>query len=272
MQNEQGNRFKRRTVAMDELKQKQKAKIFRRRVTYVVLFLSLTVLFTAICFVVFFKIKTVEIEGESRYSNEQIIEALSVEYGDNLYSFSATEAEAELSLNLPYLNKVIIERDLPSTLIIHVEEKKPDMYVEINGQKYLLTDDMQILEYTDEPSKLYGLLMLRMDAETVGRCIVGEKLVFADERTGDVISQAYADISAAGATARVNYIDANNRFGIYIGLDGKYDVYMGDINEFDTKLSFAVGIADKLLTVAEDNTGGDIDVSEINEGVYTPKR
>lgn len=272
MQSEQGNRFKRRSVTLSELKQKQKTKRLRRRVFYIALFLSLVLVFTAICFGVFFKIKTVEVEGESRYSNEQIIEALSVEYGDNLYSFSTSEKEAELSLSLPYLNKVIIERSLPSTLIIHIEEKKPDMYVEISGQKYLLTDDMQILEYTSDTSKLYGLLKLRMNPETVGRCIVGEKLVFADERTGDVISQAFADIRAAGVTARVSYIDANNRFGIYIGLDGKYDVYMGDVNEFDTKLSFAVGIADKLLTVAEDNTGGNIDVSEINEGVFTPKR
>ncbi len=271
MQGEQGNRFKRRTVAMDELKQRQQNKKLRRRVFYASLFFVLIAVFTAVCFIVFFKIKTVEVEGVSRYTEEQIIEAFGVEYGSNLYSFTASDKETELVLELPYLNKVIIERDLPSTIVIHVEEKKPDMYVEISGEKYLLTDNMQILEYTDEPAKLYGLLKLDMEPETVGRCIVGEKLLFADVRTGDIIAQAFSDIRAAKLTSRVTYIDANNRFGIYIGIDGKYDIYMGDIDEFDTKLAFAAGIVDKLATLPEGSENGDIDVSEINKGIFTPK-
>lgn len=271
MQGEQGNRFKRRTVAMDELKQRQQSKKTRRKIFYIGLFLVLITVFSAVCFVVFFKINTIEVEGVSRYTEEQIIEALNVEYGTNLYSFSATDKEKELVLELPYLNKVIIERDLPSTIVVHVEEKKPDMYVEISGDKYLLTDNMQILEYTDDSSKYYGLLKLRMDPETVGRCIVGEKLLFADVRTGDVIAQAFSDIRAASITSRITYIDANNRFGIYIGIDGKYDVYMGDIDEFDTKLAFAMGIVEELATLSSDEQHGSIDVSEINKGIFTPK-
>lgn len=270
MQSEQGNRFKRRTVAMDELKQRQQSKKLRRKIFYFGLFFVLIAVFTSVCFVVFFKIKTIEVEGVSRYTEEQIIEAFEVEYGKNLYSFSASDKEARLVLELPYLNKVIVERDLPSTIVIHVEEKKPDMYVEISGDKYLLTDNMQILEYTDDSSKYYGLLRLQMEPETVGRCIVGEKLLFADVRTGDVIAKAFSDINAAKLTPRISYIDANNRFGIYIGIDGKYDVYMGDIDEFDTKLAFAIGIVEKLATLSPEEQSGKIDVSEINKGIFTP--
>ena len=271
MQAEQGTRFKRKPVAMDELKQRQQSRRLRRKVFYIALFVVLVAVFTAVCFIVFFKIKTIKVEGESRYTYEQIAEAFGVEEGKNLYSFSSSEREKSMALDLPYLNKVIIERDLPSTVVIHIEEKKPDMYVEISGDRYLLTDSMQILEYTDSPSKLYGLMKLRMEPETVGRCIVGEKLLFSDERTGDVVAQAFSDISAANLASRVTYIDANNRFGIYIGLDGKYDIYMGDINEFDTKLAFAAGIVDKLSTLSGNTEDGEIDVSEINKGIFTPR-
>lgn len=271
MQSEQGNRFTKRAVAMDELKQRQQSKRLRRRAFYIGLFFVLIAVFSAVCFIVFFKIKNVRIEGATRYTEEEIIEALDVEFGENLYSFNASDKERELVFKLPYLNEVIVERVLPSTVVVHVEEKQPDMYVEISGDKYLLTDSMQILEYTDDAAKLYGLLKLQMDPETVGRCIVGEKLEFADTRTGDAIASAYAEISKAGLSERVNYIDANNRFGIYIGVDGKYDVYMGDVEEFDTKLAFAAGIVDKLSTLSEGENGGDIDVSEINKGIFTPR-
>ncbi len=271
MQQEHAYHIKRRPVDIDRIRQEQQAKAMRRTVFYIGLFLVLTVLCIAVCFLVFFKLETVVIEGSSRYGDEEILAAFGIEAGENLYSFDAGELETELVKALPYLSKVEIERDLPSTVVIHVSEKKPDMFVEIEGDRYLLTDNMQILEYTSDPAKLYGLLRLDMEPETVARCIVGEKLLFSDIRTGDIISEAYADIARAGVSNRIDYIDANNRFGIYIGIDGKYDIYMGDIEEFDTKLAFAIGILEKLGSVAGDKEQGTIDVSEINKGVFIPK-
>lgn len=271
MQSEQQNRFKRRAVDLDDLKHRQQSKRIRRRIFYVSLFAVMCVVFTAVCFLVFFKIETVTVEGTSRYSDEEIIAAFGVDYGENLYSFDADELEQVLVAELPYINSVIIERDLPSTVILHIEEKEPSMYVELSGEQYLLTDDMHILEYTDDPSKLAGILKLAMEPETVSRCIVGEKLQFADNRTGDIIAEAYAFIKDAGLVKRVEYIDANNRFAIYLGLDSKYEVYMGDIVEFDTKLAFAAGIADKLATLEEDKGQGKIDVSDVEKGIFTPE-
>ena len=271
MQSENQGRYKRRALDLDEIKQRQQNKRLRRRVFYIVLFSVLVLIFTAVCFIVFFKIKTVTIEGAARYTEEEILAAFGVEEGTNLYAFDSDELEQALITSLPYINNVIIERDLPSTVIIHVEEKEPCMYVEINEEKFLLTDDMHILEYTASQDKLYGLLRVNMEPKTVSRCIVGEKLAFADKRTGDVISQAYKEIISADLLDRVGYIDANNRFGIYIGLDDCYDVYMGGIDEFDTKLSFAKGIADKLHSLDKDTEKGKIDVSEINKGIFTPE-
>ena len=272
MQQERAYRIKRKPVGIDRVRREQQAKATRRTIFYVGLFLVLTILFIAVCFLVFFKLETVVIEGSSRYSEEEILSVFGVETGENLYSFNAGELETKLVKNLPYLSEVKIDRDLPSTIVIRISEKKPDMYVEISGDRYLLTDNMQILEYTSDPSKLYGLLRLDMEPETVFRCIVGEKLLFSDARTGDVLTKAFADINEIGITNRVDYIDANNRFGIYIGLDGKYQLYMGDIEEFDTKLAFAMGILEKLSTIPESKEEGIIDVSEINKGVFIPKQ
>lgn len=271
MQSENQGRYKRRALDLDEIKQRQQSKRVRRRVFYVALFSALVLVSTAVCFFVLFKIKTVTVEGVTRYSEDEILAAFDVADGSNLYSFDADNMEKKLVSELPYINSVIIERDLPSTVVIHVEEKDPCMYVELNEEKYLLTDDMHILEYTASADKLYGLLRISMEPKTVRRCIVGEKLAFMDIRTGDIIAQAYSEIIKAGLLSRVEYIDANNRFGIYIGLDDCYEVYMGDIYEFDTKLSFAKGIADKLHSLGGAKEKGKIDVSEINKGIFTPE-
>ncbi len=255
-------------MKMDDMLNKQRSKELRRKVFYLALFVVILAVAVSVCFLVFFKIKTVQIEGSGRYTEDVILQSLGVKKGNNLYSFDVEEKEKELVHKLPYINGVIIERKLPSTIIVHIKECKPSMYVDLEGDKYLLTDSMQILEYTQDETKLQGLMRIDMEPETVARCIVGETLLFTDERTGTVVEEAYSTILSQGLEKRVSAIDANNRFGIYLTIDAGYRVYMGDIGEFSTKLAFADGIIKKLPTVPGENASGTIDVSEINKGVF----
>ncbi len=261
-------RFRSRSMKMDDMLNKQRTKELRRKAFYLILFVVIFALAVAVCFIVFFKVKTVQIEGSGRYTEDVILEALGVEKGNNLYSFDVEEKEKELVRKLPYINGVTIERKLPSTVIVHIKECKPTLYVDLEGENYLLTESMQILEYTQDETKLQGLVRIDMEPETVARCIVGENLIFTDKRTGDVVEEAYSTIVSYGLEKRVSSIDANNRFGIYLTVDGKYKVYMGDIGEFSTKLAFADGIIKKLSTIPGENESGTIDVSEINKGVF----
>lgn len=257
-------------MKMDDMLNKQHSKRLRRRVFYLVLFVAIFAVALAVCFLVLFKIKTIKIEGLGRYSNDRIIETLGIKEGTNLYAFDVEEKENALVHALPYINGVEIERQLPSTIIVHIKECQPSMYVNLKGDYYLLTDSMQILEHTNDETKLQGLMRVDMQPETVARCIVGENLLFSDERTGDVIKEAYSTIVNQGMERRVSSIDANNRFGIYLTIDAEYRVYMGDIGEFETKLAFAKGIVEKLPTIPGETSNGTIDVSEINKGIFRP--
>ncbi len=267
---QQPNRYRSRSMKMDEMLNKQHNKKLRRRVFYLVLFVAIFAVALAVCFVVFFNIKTIKIEGSAGYSDEEILAALGIEEGTNLYSFDVDEVESNLVHALPYINGAKIERKLPSTVVVHINECLPSMYVNLQGDYYLLTDSMQILEHTNDITKLQGLMRVDMKPETVSRCIVGENLLFSDKRTGEVIQEAYATVVKLGMGKRVLSIDANNRFGIYLTIDQDYRVYMGDIGEFETKLAFAKGIVEKLSTLEGQTGSGTIDVSEINKGVFRP--
>ncbi len=257
-------------MKMDEMLNKQHNKKLRRRVFYLVLFVAIFAVAVAVCFLVFFKINTIKIEGTAGYTEEEILTALDIKEGSNLYSFDVEDKESNLVHALPYINGVTIERKLPSTIIVHIKECMPSMYVNLEGDYYLLTDSMQILEHTTDITKLQGLMRVDMKPETVSRCIVGERLQFSDKRTGDVIKEAYSTVVKLEMEKRVLSIDANNRFSIYLTIDKDYKVYMGDIGEFETKLAFAKGIVEKLGTIQGETSAGTIDVSEINKGVFRP--
>ena len=70
----------------------------------------------------FFKVESVEVTGNSRYSAQEIQDACGVQLGDNLYLLSKPDMVQRLHQQLPYIDEVRITRRLPNTLCVQVTE------------------------------------------------------------------------------------------------------------------------------------------------------
>ena len=70
----------------------------------------------------FFKVESVEVTGNSRYSAQEIQDACGVQLGDNLYLLSKPDMVQRLHQRLPYIDEVRITRSLPNTLRVQVTE------------------------------------------------------------------------------------------------------------------------------------------------------
>ena len=70
----------------------------------------------------FFKVESVEVTGNSRYSAQEIQDACGVSLGDNLYLLSKPDMVQRLHQQLPYIDEVRITRRLPNTLCVQVTE------------------------------------------------------------------------------------------------------------------------------------------------------
>lgn len=97
-------------------------------------------IFVAASLTILFHIEEIKVEGDTRYSVEQIIEASEIEEGDNLWRTSAKEVSARVSTALPYVGRVRLKRSIPSTLTLEVEETSPKYAVK-SGKKYVLVDE-----------------------------------------------------------------------------------------------------------------------------------
>lgn len=90
------------------------------------LYLVLAVVVIAVVIVsgciVFFKVNQFEVEGNQRYSTEEIAKASGVSKGDNLFLVNKTETARKLLDELAYVRSVNIKRKLPDTLVITVAE------------------------------------------------------------------------------------------------------------------------------------------------------
>lgn len=98
----------------------------------------------------FFKVESVEVTGNSRYSAQEIQDACGVSLGDNLYLLSKPDMVQRLHQQLPYIDEVRITRSLPNTLRVQVTEFTTVYAVEQEGTVWLLTSGGKIVETAAE--------------------------------------------------------------------------------------------------------------------------
>ncbi len=253
-------RFVRKNTTMFDAQRRQEKKRVRRTVFYVFLFLAVSLVFLAVCVAVFLNVETVSVNGIERYTYEQIIEYVPIEIGDNIYSFDSDKIEENIMQALPYIGEVEIKRDLPTTVVINITEKKPYYAAELAGDTYLMSADLKVLEkLPDTSAESTGLATLSLTS--VRHCIVGNTLQFVDERTTDALMELYNSFEENFINTKIKGVDVRSRFDIYIDYDNRFQVYLGDTDNIDIKIRFLVGIIDEL----EEGTKGKIDISDHRE-------
>ena len=71
---------------------------------------------------VFFKVSRVDVQGNSLYSAEQVVQASGIEVGDNLLTLNKATVAGNIITQLPYVEKVSVGRSMPDAVILEVQE------------------------------------------------------------------------------------------------------------------------------------------------------
>ncbi len=97
--------------------------------------------------IVFFKINTVEVEGNVHYTEEEIVDASGVNLGDNLLLTRDATVVARVLTQLPYVSSVALSHKLPDTLVITVAESDAQAAIyDGSGSWWLMDSSGKLLE------------------------------------------------------------------------------------------------------------------------------
>lgn len=239
-------RYTKSSIMLDEMQSRLEAKQRRRLVFYILLFSVIFLAFLAVSFFVFFRVREIDVTGNNMYTDEQILEFVSFHTGDNLFSFDASKAEANLRKNLPYLGSVSITRKLPSAVSIEVSERTEDLAYHLGDEIYLVSGDLQVLGRYGANEVIPDVTVLYAGA--VGKCIVGETLTFLDRRTEDNLKELYACLAANGLLKKVRSIDITSRFDITLNYEDRFTVYLASADNMDIKIKFLSAILERFGT------------------------
>lgn len=113
---------------------------------YVTIAAAFLVIAVILAMALFFKISDITVEGASRYTGGQIVEASGIELDDSIFFVSTGSAEIHIKDALPYIDSVSVTRDLPGRVVIKVTESIPAATVQNGGSVLLLDADLRILD------------------------------------------------------------------------------------------------------------------------------
>lgn len=177
------------------------------RVVVVILALAAV---TAGC-IVFFRVRTIQVEGTARYTPEEVVEASGLAEGSYLALLDTMRMTRQIRAQLPYVERASVRRLLPDTVVITVEESAVSAAVRGQDQWWLVNGAGKLLEpVTAEQAAAHTVItglelispapglpaMVAEEEENRWNCAVA--LLSALEGRGDLSRLNSLDCSAAG--------------------------------------------------------------------------
>jgi cell division protein FtsQ len=220
-------------------------------VTTVLAVLSLTVLFN---------IKTIQVEGQTRYSQEQIINSSGVKTEQNLLRVNSKKVMKNISNQLPYAEHIVIKKKLPDLLVIQVKE--PDIQAVVQNEKpYIISGMGRVLD--DNPQSTEGIVAFEgLAIDTVNRCIIAEDL----EKLAR-ICVILNEIRAQGIE-KVTSIRADSVTESDFVFDGRVKVKLGSPEDLVYKIRFSSYLMKDKIGITEI---GELDATQPGKGSFSPK-
>ena len=226
---------------------------------------GLSVLLAAVAIVaaltLFFKVETVEVSGNSRYTPEEILSVSGIQKGDNLILLDKYGIARRLYTRLPYITDVSMRRSLPGTLLVEVTETKVAGAVKGAGAWWLIAPNGKVLEASTEANAQNYMHLEGMNPAVLA---VGKRLELNEEGhlSTDRLMELLSEMESRGMLEKTDSIDASDPEILVIRYDGRFRVELYYDADFSFKMSCLQGTVAQLqpneqgtirMTMKDDN-------------------
>lgn len=241
----------------------------RRKKTGVSMLVTFLIVVVAAIFVmsVFFRVTDIQVEGNEHYTDEEIIKAIDIEPGDNLFFFDRFAATSRVFAKLPYVEQVVsVERQLPNKVTITIVECKALAYLQVGDEEWTIDDSCKILGKAAE-GELQDLIPIL--GISPGTLMIGERLTTADgdEALVDYIAEVLYQLQERGLASQVSRIDFSDPSAVKVAYgSGKYTFNLGGSSSVEYKFGMIVSVMSQL----KEGDVGIIDVSDGTTAHFSP--
>ncbi len=187
-----------------------------------------------------FKVKKVELYGESPYSREEILSAAAVGVGQNIITISEQDINSRIIKKLPYVEKASVSRNIDGTLSVTVSPAKVSFCAFAPDGYYIVSDGNRVLQKSAEPQEGFMIIKGLCQSEES----VGKTLKFDDSEIKKIFESLKFNLKAYKLDC--DYIDMTDKMNITFRINGKFIVQLGSVSNADGKFKHLGGILEKL--------------------------
>ena len=247
-------------------RQRRHARYRRRRGRFSGLYKVLSVMLAAaavvLACVVFFRVNSVEVSGNVRYTEEEIIEASGIETGDNLVALSRSRVSATICTKLPYVENVSIKKVLPDRVVLRVSERVAAASVESAEGRWLISAQGKLLEQDNGAVRIMTVSGLTAVGPYPGGMI---QVAEEEETTLSYVTQLLTELESHGWLGQCTSLDCSAVTSMTLDY-GIYQVKLprgGDYN-------YCLSLTESALASGKipEGVGGLLDLTVVEGKVY----
>ena len=222
--------------------------------------LMFVVIIVAIIFVmsVFFRVSDIRVTGNTHYTDEEIIRAIDIEEGDNLFFFDRFAAISRVFAKLPYIEEVTVVRKLPDKVTIEVTESTALAYIRLGDEKWTMDHNCKVLgkAANNETGQL-----VEVTGISPGTLLIGEQLTTADGNAEEVgyLADILYQIQERGLTAEISEVEFLSPNDVQLSYGGRFTVKLGNSEKTEHKFGMLVTVIGKLGS-------GDVGLINLSDG------
>lgn len=208
-------------------KGRNKKKTYRRRrglrLLYLLVSFILIVSAILVSCVFFFRVEEIQIEGNTRYSREQILTVANIGAEANLFLLPRSAIEKRITDSMPYVDTVKLKNHYPSTLVLNIQECIPLAAFQAEDGFWLIGAQGKVLEQVEES---IASSYIQMQGMTLLEPKVGQIATVTEEAKGKftALCALLGSLQEHGMATDVNWIDMSGETDIEMGYMGRFTV------------------------------------------------
>ena len=229
--------------------------------------LTFVIIVVAVIFImsVTFRVENIQVVGNTHYTASEIVNAIDIEQGDNLFFFDRFAAITRVFAKLPYVQEVSLERALPDRVVIRVTENTAVAYLKLGSELWTFDEKCKVLGKAAEGEEANLIPIVGLNPGTI---FINETLQTADndERTIEYRKAVLFQIVERGIAGQIKKIDFTSTNNVVFNYGDNYIVKLGDPYATEHKFSMVLSAISQL----KEGDIGIIDVTDASTVHFTP--
>lgn len=221
----------------EKQKEQKKAKKRRKHGNYIIYYITLSVIaliiFAILSVTVLFNCEGIEVEGETVYTAEEIIEASGLKGDENLVRLSLSGIDKRILEELVSLDSVEIKKVFPNKIKISVVAAEPMANFYYAGKNYVISHVGRVMQIESSAADCMEVIGYQPGDNVV----VGDYITAANPEQDEMIKTINAMLEKIGIEGSITELNISDSLNILMTYEDRVYITLGSILQLEEKLA-----------------------------------